>query len=467
HVDGADRRAGQANNQAPHDETDAADMSRAFTGLPPGLWSARAVLRGFALRELLESVWFENPSRPGSGCLGPDALQAVAPLTATVARGASPVRDPLALVLGLLLQAAGDEKADAVREQVRAHLPVYLDALNDQVRLAAAGTTDAGHVGLLFLLAQFSEDAAQVMQRADAALGAASPAAQAIAAIFGNAATRPERSRFILSYLGAEACASAFDARTSHFESILACPACHGRLGWHDDHVGCTNCGATYGWYGDIPDLVPAGCDDPEEFPEALVEIYETQTRPRFVHVMAGDWASVVTPAREEDYLARFLHPVDGPVLDLASGAGEWTGRVARLLGPARVIALDYSLPMLKACQRKVPGISLVRGSASSLPFADGSLGGMNCSDALQALPDPAAAFAEASRCLRPGAPFTVFTFREAKGPYAYFQHRFPASHRRLFHDRQIRDMADAAGMDVIDMGGPAQAMFFTARKRS
>jgi ubiquinone/menaquinone biosynthesis C-methylase UbiE len=152
--------------------------------------------------------------------------------------------------------------------------------------------------------------------------------------------------------------------------------------------------------------------------------------------------------------------------VDLACGAGGWTQRLTDWVGPKRVIGVDYSLSMLRACQKRLPQVTLVRGSASCLPFATSSLGGMNCSDALQALPDPAAAFAEASRCLRPGAPFTVFTFRESDGPYAYFQHRFPAWPRRLFLPDQIRDMAEAAGMDIVDMGGPAQALFFTARKR-
>jgi ubiquinone/menaquinone biosynthesis C-methylase UbiE len=181
---------------------------------------------------------------------------------------------------------------------------------------------------------------------------------------------------------------------------------------------------------------------------------------------MGGDWEGGLTPEREQAYLERFLRPVQGPVLDLACGAGSRTRFVAAIAGAARVIALDYSLPMLEACGRALQGVTLVRGSASALPFADASLGGINCSDALQALPDPAQAFAEAGRCLRPGAPFTGFTFRESAGVYAWFQHRFPAAPRQLFTDAGLSAMADRAGFEMVDIGGPAQAIFFTAHRR-
>lgn len=435
--------------------------------VPAGLDSARPVLRAMAVREWLDRVWSEDLDRPGRGRLTARAESAVQPLSEWTAHGPAAVRDALALIAGLILQAADDQGLPTVREQVRACLPRWLEALQEQARRAAAGEPHAAYTGLLFLLGQLHDDAAAVTACADEALGATTPAAQALSAIFATATSRPQRSRFIHAYLGADACAGAFDGRLAHFESVLACPLCRARLDWQESQVACSTCGARYAWRGDIADLVPHDCSDPEEFPEALVDIYESQTRPRFVQVMGADWHGAVTPERELAYLQRFLQPVDGPVVDLACGAGSWTQRLAQWVGPTRVIGVDYSLAMLRACQGKLPHITLVRGSASRLPFADESLGGMNCSDALQALPDPAAALAEASRCLRPGAPLTVFTFREAQGPYAYFQHRFPASPRRLFQPDQIRAMADAVGMELVDMGGPEQSLFFTARKRS
>jgi len=435
--------------------------------LPAALASRRAPLRALAFQALLERVWCEDPGRPGQGLLRPGAAEAVPALLAELGRAGSPHRDRMAWLLGLLASAVDERGEASLRPAIRAAVPVALAALDAQVasRRSGAAPADAPLGGLLFLLGHFDEEASRIGEWLRAALGRDAPAAQAVAAVFAHAADRPERSRAVLSYLGAEAWSTSCDARLPLYEQTLACPACRSRLAWHEEHIACTACGASFRWHGDIADLIPPGCSDPEQFPAALVEIYETQTRPRFLQVMGGDWEGCLTPEREQAYLERFLRPVPGPVLDLACGAGSRTRFVAAIAGTARVIALDYSLPMLEACCRLLPGVTPVRGSASALPFPDASLGGINCSDALQALPDPAQAFAEAGRCLRPGAPFTGFTFREATGAYAWFQHRFPAAPRQLFTDADLVEMAGRAGLEMADIGGPAQAIFFTAHK--
>jgi SAM-dependent methyltransferase len=437
--------------------------------LPAGLRSARVPLRAMAFEQLLTSLWQEDPARPGHGLLREGAGAAIATLVAEVSDGTSPHRDRIAWLLGMLADAADGEGRASARDAIAAALPVFLSALDAQVaaRRAGASAVAAPLGGLLFLLAHFGEAAATIDARLTAALGRDAPAAQAVAAVFAAATTQPERSRFVLSYLGAEACHTSSDPRLPVFGHALACPACAARLAWREDAIACTRCGASFGWRGDIPDLVPEACGDPDQFPAALVKIYEDQTRPRFLQVMGGDWEGLLGPERERAYLERFLRPADGPVLDLACGAGSRTRFVAALAGAARVIGLDYSLPMLQACGQAVPGICLVRGSASQLPIADASLGAVNCSDALQALPYPARAIGEAARCLRPGGVLTAFTFREAGGAYGYFQHRFPASPRLLFTHAGIAAMTDAAGLELVDIGGPAHALFFTARKPS
>jgi SAM-dependent methyltransferase len=442
-------------------------MSPSAFSLPPDLFSSKPLLSTRAFRELLSTVWRENQDAPGTGALREDALRAV-PAIVHAMDGPDPRHvDRLAWLLGLIAEAR-DLRGDGVLfNSMREHLGSFLNALKRNAGAASDGQGMPIWNGLLCLLGHFHHDATRVMARITPIAGRDSQAVQVLGAIFDNAEKRPERSKFLLTYLGANASGSALDAGWETCESALVCPSCQGALEFHDDHISCKGCSALYRWSGGIPDLVAQDCADPEQYPASVVEIYETHSRPRFVQVMAGDWSGAVTPAREEAYLARHLHPVDGPVVDLACGAGGWTRMVARQVGASNVIALDYSIAMLNACQHAVPGISLVRGSASALPFADASLGGLNCSDALQALPDPVRAFSEASRCLRPGAPMTVFTFREAKPPYSYFQHRLPTNGRLLFSDAQIREMASNARMDVVDMGGPGRAMFFTLRKRA
>ncbi len=434
--------------------------------MPADLRSQRSLLRSRAFYQLITTLWKESCDQPGHGVLAQEALAAVPTLLDIVRDATSQHCDRVAWLLGLLAEASDGHEVVAVRDEIRNGLPVFLDAIDRQALSPPTEGTPAKVAGLLFLLGHFPEDAALILKHLRSALGANSVAVQSIDVVFATATSLPERSKFLLTYLGAEASSTALDARIGVSENALACPACHGKLDYQEDQICCTGCRMRFGWDGDIPNLVKTGCADPEQYPEAVVQIYEAQSRPRFVRAMADDWFGVVTPSREEDYLARFLRPVAGPVVDLACGAGGWTKRVAHLVGAQNVIALDYSPAMLKACSKAVPGVTLVRASASSLPFANASLGGMNCSDALQALPDPILAFSEASRCLRPGAPLTVFTFRESGQLYRYFQHRLPASARIQFSDAQIRTIASNTGFDVVDMGGPGNAMFFTLRKQ-
>ena len=119
---------------------------------------------------------------------------------------------------------------------------------------------------------------------------------------------------------------------------------------------------------------------NPEEYPESLVRIYENQSRPRFVRVMGRDWTQVLTKQREEEYLAQFTHPVDGPILDLACGVGNSTQLLLKRFGSSQVIAMDYSSAMIEYCSNQLSGISVIRGTSSGLPFVNGSLGAVNCS---------------------------------------------------------------------------------------
>lgn len=441
-------------------------MTQELFTLPRDLGSERLLLQSRAFQKLVASLWRESDDLPGHGVLTPEALHAVPTLLETIGDAGSPHGDRLAWLLGLLAEASGGNEVDAVRAAIHKGLPIILTAVDRQVHLAQGDGLTPQLAGLLYLLGHFPEDATTILKRLHAALGAESVAFQSISVVFSHVTRLPERSKFVLTYLGAEASSTALDPRMNLAESTFVCPACHGRLDYQEHHIACTACHLRFAWLNNTPDLVVSECADPEQYPESVVQIYETQSRPRFVRAMAGDWFGVVTPAREEEYLARFLRPFTGPVVDLACGAGGWTNRVARLLGASNVIALDYSPAMLEACSKAAPGVTLVRASSSSLPFANASLGGLNCSDALQALPDVARAFAEASRCLRPGAPFTVFTFREAGGLYRYFQNRLPSSPRTQFSDAQIRALANSTDFDVVDMGGPGHAMFFTLQKR-
>ena len=111
-------------------------------------------------------------------------------------------------------------------------------------------------------------------------------------------------------------------------------------------------------------------------------------------------------------------------VLDVATG----TGRLPFFLlaepdFDGRVIGLDASSRMLAHARTKLAPCgdraALVRGSAQDLPYPSASFAAVTCLEALEFLPDDAAALAEMARVLRPGG---VLLTTRRQGPEAgYF----------------------------------------------
>ena len=70
--------------------------------------------------------------------------------------------------------------------------------------------------------------------------------------------------------------------------------------------------------------------------------------------------------------LADLADVADGQqVLDVGCGPGALTAELARRLGPAAVAAVDPSESFVAAAQERHPGVSVQRGAAEQLPFAD------------------------------------------------------------------------------------------------
>ena len=118
-----------------------------------------------------------------------------------------------------------------------------------------------------------------------------------------------------------------------------------------------------------------------------------------------ADLALISLPIME-----RVQPQADPLILDVATGTGRLPlimARNAKFSG--RVIGLDASRRMLKMARKKVSAehfeqfISLTRGDAQELPYADDSFDVVTCLEALEFLPDQRTALAEMIRVLRTG----------------------------------------------------------------
>jgi demethylmenaquinone methyltransferase/2-methoxy-6-polyprenyl-1,4-benzoquinol methylase len=115
-------------------------------------------------------------------------------------------------------------------------------------------------------------------------------------------------------------------------------------------------------------------------------------------------------------------NPADAParalvVLDLCAGTGDLALAVARAMPAARVLACDFSRPMLQRAAAKfaragVAGrTALLEADALALPLPDGSVDAITCAFGLRNLADPAAGLAEMVRVLRPGGAAVILEF--------------------------------------------------------
>jgi SAM-dependent methyltransferase len=254
--------------------------------------------------------------------------------------------------------------------------------------------------------------------------------------------------------------------------NAFACPHCRGTLTTSAAGMACAQCQRAYastGGYLDFapevqmkPGLGPFYMQDPLHVPR-----YEQETRVAFLNIMGANWDRDLTPEDEDDYLRAHLRQVQGLVLDLGCGAGRWTRTIVQQAGVSRVVGLDLSVAMIELIRRQLPQLCVVRGTALQLPFATGSLGAVNCSNALQLLPDPRAVVHEAARCLRPGGVFTAFTFRQAERPaYRYFQQRHEQTFNvRAFQAAELVTWMGSAGLELLDLRTRASMLLFTARR--
>jgi SAM-dependent methyltransferase len=90
-------------------------------------------------------------------------------------------------------------------------------------------------------------------------------------------------------------------------------------------------------------------------------------------------------------------------VLDVGSGPGALTGRLAELVGSDLVSAVDPSASFVAACAERVPGAEVRRADAERLPWRDGVFDASLAQLVVNFMHDPTAGVAEMRRVVRPG----------------------------------------------------------------
>jgi SAM-dependent methyltransferase len=98
--------------------------------------------------------------------------------------------------------------------------------------------------------------------------------------------------------------------------------------------------------------------------------------------------------------LATFALPLKGrTVVDLGSGPGHYAAAMER--AGAEVLAVDLRPSCVERLVER--GLMGLRGDATALPFADGSVDAVFTSNLLEHVPDPYAVLGELERVLKPG----------------------------------------------------------------
>jgi demethylmenaquinone methyltransferase/2-methoxy-6-polyprenyl-1,4-benzoquinol methylase len=124
--------------------------------------------------------------------------------------------------------------------------------------------------------------------------------------------------------------------------------------------------------------------------------------------------------------MVRALDPsAEDTVLDVATGTGMVADALVQRSG-CSVVALDQSEPMLARARRRVARsaklrdrVTVVRGEAESLPFADGQFDALTFTYLLRYVDDPGATMRELARVVKPGGRIASLEFGIPPHPVA------------------------------------------------
>lgn len=146
------------------------------------------------------------------------------------------------------------------------------------------------------------------------------------------------------------------------------------------------------------------------------------------------------------------LMPENARILEIGAG----TGLNFEFYPKSRqATASEISIKMLEFAKRRTNQIELVQADAESLPFAANSFDAAFATLVFCSIPDPAAAFAELKRTVRPGGKIVLLEHVRPHGALGFVFDVLNVFTVALIEDhfnRETTRTAEAAGLKIIEV---------------
>jgi ubiquinone/menaquinone biosynthesis C-methylase UbiE len=138
--------------------------------------------------------------------------------------------------------------------------------------------------------------------------------------------------------------------------------------------------------------------------------------------------------------------------LDIGCGTGNYTIALTEM--GVQFVGIDPSEIMLEEARAKTDGIKWLHGYAEQIPLRDNSVNGAIATLTIHHWSDPAKAFGELARVLKPNGRIVFFTFTPEQEKGYWFNHFFPEMMKRGMERSMaleaIEKAANRAGLAVV-----------------